>query len=460
VAYLPGNHTNIRSWQSGEGTPMTKVAKDEAGREGIDATLDALAREGARRMILAALEAEVEGYVERLRGERCEDGRAAVVRNGRGRPRQVTLGSGTVTIEAPRVNDKRVVEGERQKFTSKLLPPYMRRSQNVSELLPLLYLRGLSTGDFREALPTLLGENASGLSPSAITRLVSSWAEERQVWRKRSLSDRDYVYVWADGVHFNVRLDDERVAVLVVMGARLDGTKEIVAIDDGFRESKESWLSVLRDLRDRGMQAPVLAVGDGALGFWGALSEVFPATREQRCWVHKLANVLDKVPKSLQPKVKSSLHEVMNAPTRKDALKAIKSFVSDFGAKYPKAADCLTKDQDVLLTFYDFPAEHWKHLRTTNPIESSFATVRLRTRVTKGPGSRSAGLAMVFMLLLTAQKTWRKLNGQELVPLVRAGVKFVDGVRVEREIDAAPARPETAKRRAPTKKVHDGKVAA
>jgi transposase-like protein len=425
---------------------MTKVANDGWGGEGFDATLDTLAREGARRMIAAALEVEVEAYIERFRGERGENGRAAVVRNGRAKPRSLTLGSGTVTLQAPRVNDKRVVDGERQKFTSTILPPYLRRSKNVSEVLPLLYLRGLSTGDFREALPTLLGENASGLSPSAITRLVSVWAEEQTAWKKRSLADRDYVYVWADGVHFNVRLEEERVAVLVVMGARLDGTKEVIAVDDGFRESKESWLSVLRDLRDRGMQAPVLAVGDGALGFWGALREVFPTTLEQRCWVHKIANVLDKVPKAMQPKVKASLHEIMNAPTRKAAKKAIESFAADFGAKYPKASECLTKDEETLLTHFDFPAEHWRHIRTTNPIESTFATVRLRTRVTKGPGSRSAGLAMVFKLLLAAEKTWRKLNGHELVPLVRAGVKFVDGVRVERVEGPPIAKPGTTKK--------------
>ena len=413
-------------------------------------------------MIAAALEAEVEAYVERFRGLRGADGRAAVVRNGRGKPRQVTLGSGTVTLEAPRVNDKREVDGQRQNFTSAILPPYLRRSQNVSELLPVLYLRGLSTGDFREALPTLLGDNASGLSPSAITRLVAAWSEERSAWKKRSLCDRDYVYVyvWADGVHFNVRLEDDRVAVLVIMGVRLDGTKEIIAIDDGYRESKESWLAVLRDLRDRGMQAPVLAMGDGALGFWGALSEVFPTTREQRCWFHKLGNILDKLPQSMQAKGKSALHEIMNAPTRKTAPKAIKTFTTDFGAKYPKAAECLTKDQDALLAFFDFPAEHWKHLRTTKPIESAFATVRLRTRVTKGPGSRAAGLAMVFKLLLAAEQSWRKLNGAELVALVRAGVKFVDGVREERDADADTTRPTVAKSKTRQKQLQDAKVAA
>jgi putative transposase len=439
---------------------MTKVAKDEGRSEGIDATLDTLAREGARRMIAAALEAEVASYIERYRAERGDDGRAAVVRNGHGKARQVTLGSGTVPIKAPRVNDKRVIAGERQKFTSTILPPYLRRSQNVSELLPVLYLRGLSTGDFREALPALLGDGASGLSPSAITRMVAAWSEEQQAWSKRSLADRDYVYVWADGVHFGVRLEDARVAVLVLLGARIDGTKEIIAIQDGFRESKESWLDLLRDVRDRGMQAPVAAVGDGALGFWGALGEVFPATVEQRCWFHKLGNVLDKLPKTMQGKGKSALHEVMNAPTRADALNAIKSFVSDFGAKYPKATECLTKDQDALLAFFDFPAEHWKHLRTTNPIESAFATVRLRTRVTKGPGSRTAGLAMVFKLLLAAEQSWRKLNGAELVPLVRAGVRFVDGVRVERDAKSDTTRPSVAKTKTKTRKIQDAKVAA
>lgn len=412
---------------------MTRVAKNESDREGFMATLDELAREGARRMIVAALEAEVDAYVERLRGERDADGRALVVRNGKGKPRQVTVGSGTVTLEAPRVNDKRVVDGEKQKFTSEILPPYLRRSKNVSEVLPLLYLRGLSTGDFREALPTLLGENASGLSPSAITRLVSVWNEEREAWQKRSLSDRDYVYVWVDGVHFNVRLEDERVATLVMIGARPDGTKEVIAIEDGFRESKESWLSLLRNLRDRGMQAPVVAVGDGALGFWAALREVFPSTREQRCWVHKIANVLDKLPKSIQPRAKSKLHETMNAPTRKAANKAIDEFESTYGEKYPKAVKSLADGREELLTFFDFPAAHWKHLRTTNPIESTFATVRLRTRVTKGPGSRNAGLAMVFKLMLAAEKTWRRLDGHELVALVRAGARFVDGAQVERK---------------------------
>lgn len=416
---------------------MRNVVQGEPLKEGLRATLDELAREGARRMIAAALEVEVEEYVRRFADERDENGHAKVVRNGRGKERSVTMGSGTVQLKAPRVNDKRVVDGERQRFTSKILPPYLRRSKNVSEVLPLLYLRGLSTGDFREALPALLGDEAAGLSPSAITRLVTVWQEEYAAWRTRSLEDRDYVYVWVDGVHFGVRLEDERLAALVVIGARPDGTKEVIALEDGFRESTESWLSLLRDLKARGLRAPVVAVGDGALGFWAAIREVFPETREQRCWVHKIANVLDKLPRSVQPRAKSLLHEAMNAPTLAEADKAIDVFIETYEAKYPKATKSLAEARDKLVTHFDFPAEHWLHLRTTNPIESTFATVKLRQRVTKGAGSRSAGLAMAFKLLLAAERTWRRLNGQELMPLVRAGVRFRDGVRVER--DDAPA---------------------
>jgi putative transposase len=416
---------------------MRNVVQDAGWKEGTRATLDELAREGARRMIEAALEVEVEDYIHRLREHRDDDGRALVVRNGRGRERSVTVGGGTVKLRAPRVNDKRVVDGERQRFTSKILPPYLRRSKNVSELLPLLYLRGLSTGDFREALPVLLGDDAAGLSPSAITRLVSIWQQEYEAWKKRSLADRDYVYVWVDGVHFGVRLEDERLCALVMIGARPDGTKELIALEDGYRESKDSWAELLRDVTKRGMRAPEVAVGDGALGFWAAMRDVWPSTREQRCWVHKIANVLDKLPKSVQPKAKSKLHEAMNAPSRADCNKAIDDFVETYQAKYPKAAASLVDAREALVTFFDFPAEHWLHLRTTNPIESTFATVKLRQRVTKGAGSRAAGLAMAFKLLLAAERTWRRLNGHEKLPLVRAGVRFQDGVRVER--DDAPA---------------------
>jgi len=384
-------------------------------------------------MLAEALEAEVDAYTERHRKARGQDGHALVVRNGRAQARRVTVGAGTLTVEAPRVNDERIIRGERQKFTSQILPPYLRKSKAITELLPALYLRGLSTGDFRDGLAALLGDQAAGFSPSVITRLVSSWQQEYSAWKTRSLADRDYVYVWADGVHFNVRLEDERLAALVIIGARPDGTKEVIALEDGYRESTESWLALLRDLKARGMPAPVVAVGDGALGFWSALREVFPETREGRCWVHKIANVLDKLPKSLQAKAKAALHEMMNAPTQAECEKLMKAFVAEYEAKYPKAAKALLADSDKLMTHFDFPAEHWKHLRTTNPIESTFATVKLRQRVTKGAGSRRAGLAMAFRLLLLAQATWRRLDGRELLPLVRAGVTFKDGVRVERD---------------------------
>lgn len=416
---------------------MKKVVQDEAWKEGTRATLDELAREGARRMIAAALEVEVDDYVRRFTEDRDEDGHAKVVRNGRGKERTVTMGAGTVQLRSPRVNDKRVVDGERQRFTSKILPPYLRRSKNVSEVLPVLYLRGLSTGDFREALPTLLGDDAAGLSASSITRLTAVWQEEYETWKTRPLADRDYVYVWVDGVHFGVRLEDERLAALVMMGARPDGTKEVIALEDGYRESTESWLSLLRDVKARGLRAPVVAVGDGALGFWAALREVFPETREQRCWVHKIANVLDKLPRSVQRKAKPILHEAMNAPTIAECNKSLDSFIAEYAAKYPKATKSLVEAREKLVTHFDFPAEHWKHLRTTNPIESTFATVKLRQRVTKGAGSRKAGLAMAFKLLLAAERNWRRLDGQELLPLVRAGNLFRDGVRVERE-DAPP----------------------
>lgn len=413
---------------------MLKVVENEPRqeREREESALDRLAREGARRMLAEALEAEVAAYIEQFRQERDEQGRALVVRNGRASTRQVTVGAGTISIEAPRVNDKRVIEGERQKFTSQILPPYLRKSKAVAELLPALYLRGLSTGDFREGLAALLGENAAGFSPSVVTRLVSSWQGEYADWKARSLAEVDYVYVWADGVHFNVRLEDERLAALVVIGARPDGTKEVIALEDGYRESTESWLALLRNLKERGMRAPVVAVGDGALGFWAALREVFPETREERCWVHKIANVLDKLPKSLQPKAKAALHEMMNAPTRAACEKLVKTFVAEYEAKYPKAAKALSTETDKLMTHFDFPAEHWTHLRTTNPIESTFATVKLRQRVTKGAGSRNAGLAMAFQLLLLAQKSWRRLNGREWLPLVREGATFRDGIRIER----------------------------
>jgi putative transposase len=393
--------------------------------------LDEIAREGARRMLVAALETEVAAYLEAHRDERDADGHALVVRNGKGRTRSVTVGSGTIAVNAPRVNDRRVAaEGQRCKFTSRILPPYMRRSPKVAEVLPVLYLRGLSTGDFRDALAALLGKDAAGLSATNIARLTNEWEAEYRAFQKRSLADRDYVYVWVDGVHFNVRLDDDRLCTLVIIGACPDGTKELIAVEDGYRESAESWKAVLRDLKRRGMRAPVVAVGDGALGFWAALRDVWPKTRAQRDWFHKLGNILDTLPRRLQPRAKAALHEVMYAETREQAREAIRRFATEYGAKYPKAVTTLEKDVDSLLTFFDFPAEHWKqHLRTSNVIESPFATVRLRQRVTKGAGSRSKGLLMAYKLLAMAQVRWRRLDGAQLLPLVRASVVFVDGVQ-------------------------------
>ena len=412
-----------------------RVIQDDASEEEISKTsLDELAREGARRMLLSALEAEVEEYIERHGGARDAKGHALVVRNGLARRRKVTTGAGTMEVRAPRVNDRRVNEaGERERFSSQILPPYMRRSPKVAEVLPILYLRGLSTGDFREALPVLLGKDASGLSPTTITRLTAEWQKEYEDFRKGDLSDRDYVYVWADGVHFNIRLEEERLCTLVLLGARADGTKEVIAVEDGYRESAESWATLLRGLKKRGMRAPVVGIGDGALGFWAAVRDVFPETREQRCWVHRLVNVLDKLPKGLQPRAKRALHEIMKAETKERAEVLMDQFAEEHQPKYPKAVESLRRDQDKLLTFYDLPAEHWLHLRTTNPIESPFATVRLRQRVTKGAGSRTKGLVMAFKLLLMAQQRWRRLNAPELMPLVRAGVRFHDGLRVERE---------------------------
>jgi len=397
-------------------------------------TLDELAREGARRMLMQALEEEVAAYLAAHAEERDEQGRRRVVRNGKARARQVTMGCGTVEVRAPRVDDRRAdASGARQRFTSAILPPYMRRSPKVAEVLPVLYLRGLSTGDFRPALESLLGAEASGLSATSISRMLGLWEEEHRSFRRRSLTERDYVYVWVDGIHLGVRLgEDRKLCLLVMIGARPDGTKELVAIEDGYRESTESWAALLRDLRARGMRAPVLAVGDGALGFWAAVCDVWPETGAQRDWFHKLGNVLDKLPKRLQTQAKEALDQIVGAENRRHAEEAIAGFEHAYGAKYPKAVECLRRDQEALLAFFDFPAEHWIHLRTSNPIESAFSTVRLRQRVTKGSGSRTRGLAMAFKLLEMAQMRWRRLNAGHLLPLVRAGARFQDGKLVER----------------------------
>jgi transposase-like protein len=412
---------------------MLRVHVDEAASAELSAGLDAIVAEGARRMLAAALEAEVEAYVSSLLDEVDGHGHRLVVRNGHAIPRSLVTGAGTLEVRAPRVDDRRVDEmtGEKMRFRSSILPPWARKSPKVAEVLPLMYLHGMSSGDFAPALEEFFG-SAAGLSASVITRLTTDWQREREQFAHRSLKDVDYVYLWADGIHFNVRLEEARLCVLVIVGVRADGTKELVSITDGHRESTESWADVLRDLRRRGMTAPVLAVGDGALGFWGALSDVFPETTHQRCWVHKMANCMNALPKSAQPAARAALCEVRDAEDRKHAEGALKRFVKDYEAKWPKAVEKVVKDADALLAFFDFPAEHWIHLKTTNPIESTFATVRLRTKVTKGPGSRAAGLAMAYKLIESAQTRWRAVNAPHLVALVRAGVVFEKGVMAER----------------------------
>jgi transposase-like protein len=336
-----------------------------------------------------------------------------------------------VEVEQPRVLDRRRGD-EAEPFSSKILPPYLRKTKSIEELIPWLYLKGISTGDFGEALSALVGEAAAGLSASTVVRLKSAWETEFQQWNQRSLEGKQYVYVWADGVHFNVRLEEDRQCILVLMGATSEGKKELIAVADGYRESEQSWMTLLLDVKARGLVIdPKLAVGDGALGFWKAIAQVYPQTREQRCWVHKTANVLDKLPKRLQPKAKESLHQIWMADTRADAEAAFDQFLATYQAKYDKACDCLSKDRAELLAFYDFPAEHWRHLRTTNPIESTFATVRLRHRRTKGSGSRTACLTMVYKLMQSAAKRWRLLNGSQLIDDVIQGIPFIDGVKTQ-----------------------------
>jgi putative transposase len=412
---------------------MLRVHVEEAASAELSVGLDAIVAEGARRMLAAALEAEVDAYVSSFTGELDEHGHRLVVRNGHAEPRSLVTGAGPLEVQAPRINDRRVdeVTGERMRFRSSILPPWARKSPKVAEVLPLMYLHGMSSGDFVPALEEFFG-SAAGLSASVITRLTTDWQRERDQFSHRSLKDVDYVYLFADGIHFNVRLEEARLCALVIVGVRVDGTKELVSITDGHRESTESWADVLRDLKRRGMRAPVLAVGDGALGFWGALGEVFPDTTHQRCWVHKMANVMNALPKSAQPAARAALAEVREAEDREHAQKALERFAKDYEAKWPKAVEKVTKDAEQLLAFFDFPAEHWVHLKTTNPIESTFATVRLRTKVTKGPGSRAAGLAMAYKLIEAAQTRWRAVNAPKLVALVRAGVVFEKGVMAER----------------------------
>jgi transposase-like protein len=428
---------------------MLTVVPDPSEGDQIDESrpaaslIDEIVREGARRMLAEALKAEVDAYIAQFADQRDEHGRRLVVRNGYHQSREVLTSAGAVEVKAPRVNDKRVDPGtgERKRFSSAILPPWCRKTPKLAEVLPLLYLHGLSSGDFVPALGQFLGSTA-GLSASVITRLTEQWKAEQRAFAERDLSGADYVYLWADGIHVNIRLEEHKLCLLVMIGVRADGRKELVALADGYRESTESWADLLRDCARRGMRAPVLAIGDGALGFWGALREVFPQAREQRCWFHKIANVLGAMPKSAHPGAKKALAEIWNAEDKDHALAAVKAFEAAYGAKFGKAVAKVVDDLDELLAFYDFPAEHWIHLRTTNPIESIFATVRHRTKVTKGPGSRAAGLAMAFKLIESAQARWRAVNAPHLVALVRAGATFINGKLVERPDDQAP--PEAA----------------
>jgi transposase-like protein len=400
-------------------------------KEGSRSILEEILREGARKLLQQAINNEVEEHIESLRMQRDASGRRQVTKNGFLPERELITGIGPLRIKQPRVRDSR--EGET--ITSRILPRYMRRIASIDNLIPVLYLKGISTGDFSRALEAILGENAPGLSATNIVRLKKQWEQDYQQWSKRSLKDKHYIYIWVDGIYFNVRLEDlgnDRQCILVIMGALEDGSKELISIIDGYRESKESRRHLLLDIKNRGLaEAPKLAVGDGGLGFWAAFEEEFPQSKQQRCWVHKTANILDKVPKSVQPKVKVQIREMYTAPTKEEALRAYEQFLHQYQAKYDRACECLKKDKDVLFTFYDFPAEHWRHIRTTNPIESTFGTVRHSTRKTKGCGSRLATLTMVFKLALEAQKTWQKLKGHQLIAKVIEGAKFVNGEIME-----------------------------
>jgi transposase-like protein len=397
--------------------------------------LTEILRDGAQSLLSKAIAMEVDQWINDRQHLIDQAGHRQVVRNGFLPERAIITGVGSVHVKQPRVRDRRCrngVPGEAaEKFTSKILPPYLRKAQAIEELIPWLYLKGISSNDFPEALQSLLGLEAGGLSPSTITRLTESWQDEQRQWSTRSLADKHYVYVWADGVHFNIRLEEDRQCILVLMGATAEGVKELIALADGHRESEESWKALLLEVKSRGLIIdPHLAIGDGALGFWKALPQVFPTTRTQRCWVHKMANVLDKMPKRVQPQAKTMLHHIWMADTKAAATIAFDLFIDTFQTKHAAAVNCLAKDRQTLLTFYDFPAEHWMHIRTTNPIESVFATVRLRHDKTKGNGSRVACLTMVFKLMESASKHWRALNGSALMPDIIAGVQFADGIKI------------------------------
>jgi len=422
-------------------TPDTRVFAFQHPDE-IDDPLTSVLRDGARRLLAQAVEAEAEAFLAAMQDERLADGRARLVRHGHGPERAIQTGIGPVPVRRTKLRDRGAgeaagMDGERITFTSAILPKWARRTKSLDALLPVLYLRGVSTGDFQEVLAALLGKDAPNLSPSVIGRLKEEWQAEYDRWQRRDLSARRYVYIWADGVYLQARMEDDAACMLVIVGATPEGRKELVGFQVGVRESAQSWRELLVDpgsspgqaLKARGLSAaPEIAVGDGAMGFWKAIEEIFPATRHQRCWQHKLLNVLNKVPKSVQPNMKADLREVRDAPDRASAETAVAVFTEKYGSKYPKATECLTRDREALLAFFDFPAEHWDHLRTSNPIESVFATVRHRTVRTKGALSHKSARLMVFKLVMAASKTWRRLKGENRLPMVVAGVKFTDGV--------------------------------
>ena len=399
----------------------------------VDDPITDILRQGARRLISAALEAEIETFLKQYKQIAGDQGGQRIVRNGYLPEREIQTGIGQVPVKVPRIRDRHPESQDgRIRFASSIIPPYLRRSKSIETLLPWLYLKGVSTGDFTDALAALLGKDAPGLSATTISRLKMIWKDEYKQWLQRDLSDKHYVYFWADGIYCNVRMDDKQ-CLLVIIGATEDGHKELVALEGGFRESEQSWLELLVDLKRRGLKAaPELAVGDGALGFWKALSKVYDTTRWQRCWVHKTANVLNKLPKSIQAKAKEKLHQIWMASDKDEAEKNFDAFIQTYSAKYPKAAECLVKDREVLLTFYDFPAEHWRHIRTTNPIESTFATVRLRTAKVRSCFSSLTVLTMAFQLCRCAQKRWIRLHHPERLGEVIRGVKFVNGIEENR----------------------------
>jgi len=409
--------------QQAENLPLRPI-------DGPRSALDDIVRRGAQQVLQAALETEVEEFLARHQEIRDQRGQRQIVRNGYLPERSILTGAGPLHVDQPRVRDKRpAATAERVTFTSSILPPYLRRSKSLDELIPWLYLKGISTGDFSEALQALVGPQARGLSANVVVKLLEQWQREYGAWQQRELLGKQYVYLWVDGIYVNVRLTGERQCFLVVMGATADGKKELVAVQDGIREDKQSWHELLVDLKHRGLtQPPKLVVGDGALGFWKAVEEVWPEVRQQRCWMHKAGNVLSKLPKSLQPQAKHDLQAIWLAETKQQAEKAFTTFLEKYAAKYPKATDCLAKDREALLTFYDFPAEHWSHLRTTNPIESTFSTIRHRHRRTKGNGTAQACRAMIFKLAQSAERHWRRLNKHELILPVLQGKKFIDGL--------------------------------